>query len=186
MRTLIALLLTTPLLFSQEGKYETKLGTETLEMLGGVAYRHGDGRADQAMGTRLASGLNRWMSLYGEFGYSRLIAETIYQPVKAEAKGSIMDIGGGGELHLSGSRVQPFIQAGIGTVRVSAKVAVAYLKETESSYRFSSQLGGGVRIFATRNVGFSAEMKTFTINEGGRFERYALGIFYQHGPRPLW
>ena len=85
LRALMALL-ATPLLFGQEGKYQTKFGTETLEMLGGVAYRHGGGPADQAMGTRLTGGLNRWMSLYGEFGYSRLIAETTYQPVKIEAR----------------------------------------------------------------------------------------------------
>jgi opacity protein-like surface antigen len=62
-----------------------------------------------------------------------------------------MDIGGG-ELHLSGARVQPYILAGIGTVRLSAKVAIAYLKATETTYHFSSSLGGGVRVFATRNV----------------------------------
>jgi hypothetical protein len=184
MRALIALL-AAPLLFGQEGKYQTKLGTETIEALGGVIYRHGDGRADQAMGVRLLGGLNRWMSLYGEFGYTRVISETIYQPVKIEAQGSLMDIGGGGELHLSGARVQPYILAGIGTVRISGKVAVAFLKATESEYRFASSVGGGVRIFAMPNVGFSAEVKTVTINEGRRFERYALGVFYQRR-QPKW
>jgi len=72
MRALIALL-AVPWLFGQEGNYETetRLGTETVEALGGVFYRHGDGRADQAMGVRLLGGLNHRMSLYGEFGYTR-------------------------------------------------------------------------------------------------------------------
>jgi hypothetical protein len=178
MRSLIALL-AAPLLFGQDGRFTTTLGTEAVDLQGGVLYRHGDGHADQAVSTRLRGGLNRWMSLYGEFGYSRLIAETIYQPVKIEAKGSIMDIIGGGELHWSGARVQPYLMGGIGTGRISGKSAIGPYKATVSNYHFASNLGAGMRIFAVRNAGFSVEVKTITIQDTGRYERYALGIFYQ-------
>ena len=186
-------LLAAPALFAQG--YETKLGTETVEMLGGVIYRNGDGRADAAMGTRLLSGLNRWVSLYGEYSYTRLISEEFHADplqgicrcgVKEEVRDSIMDFGGGGELHLSGYRIQPYLVAGIGSVRISAKAAVGAFKATVSEYHFGSSFGGGVRLFATRNVGFSAEAKTVTIHDGGRlgrFERYALGVFYQQPAR---
>ncbi len=181
----LALLLAAPLLFGQDGKYETHLGTETLELLGGIAVRHGDGRADQAMGTRLSGGLNRWLSLYGEFGYSRIISEETHIRVKQELRGSLMDFGGGVELHLSGSRIQHYILGGIGSARISAKASIGSATATASEYHFASPIGGGVRIFASRNIGFSAEARTVWINgggglpSGGRFERYALGVFYQ-------
>lgn len=183
-QTLLVFLALLPLC-GQEGPYDTKLGTGTLELMGGVAYRNGDGRADQAFATRLSGSLNRFLALYGEYGYTRIISEETHTNVKSEARGSIMDYGGGVELHLSGYRVQPFVTAGIGQARISAKAAIGAFKATESEYHFASSFGGGLRFFFIPHIGISVEAKTVGINQGGslatngRFERYALGLFYQ-------
>jgi len=189
MRPIITLI-AVPIMFAQS--YETSLGTQTAEIMGGVVYRNVDGGVYNAVGTRILGGLNRWVSLYGEYSYSRLLSETFYADplqgvcrcsVEERYRGSIMDFEGGGKLHLSGHRLQPYLLGGVGSVRISAKAVIGAFKETASDYRFASSVGGGVHIFATRNFGFSAEAKTVAVHDSSRFERYTVGLFYQHPAR---
>src|SRR5262245_38932250 len=78
MKAPLIIILATPLLLAQEGNYQTKLGTGTLEFLGGAIRTSGNGHAYTAYATRLSAGLNRWVSAYGEFAYSRLISDYTY------------------------------------------------------------------------------------------------------------
>ena len=172
----LLVLLTIPVLCAQE----TRLGSETAEVLGGVIYKHGDGRAETAVGGRILGGINRYLSAYGEYAFSRVISETTYTPRENKVRASYMDFGGGGELHWSGHRLQPYALGGVGSVRISAKAIVGPAEATVSNYHFASSAGGGLRIFATRGVGFLVEAKSVHIPSiSGRFERYAVGMFYQ-------
>ena len=71
----LLILFAAPALFAQglttNPQYETKLGTETVEFQGGVMYRHGDHETEKMFGARVLGGLNRFLSGYGEYAYSR-------------------------------------------------------------------------------------------------------------------
>jgi opacity protein-like surface antigen len=190
----LLILLASSALFAQETlteqrPFQTKLGTEAVDFLGGILYGHGNGRAQTASGAKLRAGLNRFLSLYGDFGYTRILSEDRNFPTTAKVRGSLMDFGGGIEAHYSGFRVQPYGLVGAGSVRSSGKATVFGETATVSDYRFAYSLGGGVRIFATRHIGFSVEAKTMGLPSlDGRLDRYSLGIFYQQrrGKSEIW
>ncbi len=96
-----------------------------------------------------------------------------------------MQMGGGVQLHYSRYRVQPYVSAGIGSVRDSVKFTAPSTRVVDSSYQFAYDLGGGVRIFATKHFGFSAEARTVrgTGSTAQLFNQFSLSAFFQQ-PAP--
>jgi len=160
-------------------RFESKLGTETAEFLGGVQYQHGDGPTDPVYAGKIVGGLNRFLSYYGEYSYSRLYTDEVYPGPSIRVRGSLSDFGGGLEAHYGRHRVQPYVLAGIGSVRDSVKVSIGADKSVSSSYHFGYSLGAGARFFVVRNFGFLVEAKTVDAIDIRRFDRYALGVFYR-------
>src|SRR6185295_7093557 len=101
------LILLAPAMLLAQG-FETRLGTQTAEFLGGVQYQHGGGATNPAYAGKIVAGLSRFTSLYGEYSYSRLYSATSYIGPPIQARASLSDIGGGAEVHLSGGRIQPY------------------------------------------------------------------------------
>jgi hypothetical protein len=63
----------------------------------------------------------------------------------------------GGLYQWDGRRVRPFIAGSLGLTRMAPELA-----GLDTEYRFSLGLGGGVKLFASRHVGFRLEGRGFT------------------------
>src|SRR2546422_634585 len=94
--------------------FETRLGTEAGDFFGGVQYRHPHGNTDPVYGGKVRFGLCQFASLFGEYSYSRIYSQTTYISEKQQDRLSLMDMGGGIELHYSGPRLQPYLLVGLG------------------------------------------------------------------------
>jgi hypothetical protein len=175
MKKALLVALTLPALFAQD--YKTTLGTGTGEFIGGVQHVHSGG-TDPVIGGKLLAGLSRWLSLYGEYSYSRVRSQDFYTSNTIALRTSLMDMGGGVEVHWSGGRLQPYLLGGIGSARDSSTLSVGAAHLTRSAYHLTGSVGGGVRMFVTRRAGFLAEVKSVN-GDGFGFERYAFGVFYQ-------
>jgi hypothetical protein len=176
LRTVLILL--APALVAAQN-FETKLGTETAEFVGGIQHQHDSGPTDPVYAGKLLAGLSHCVSLYGEYSYSRLRSSTLYPGPTILARTSLSDIGGGVEFHKSGSRIQPYALAGVGTVRDSSKLDIGGDSRVSSVFHFAYSLGAGARLFVSRHFGFLAEVKTVDPMDAPRFERYGVGVFWQ-------
>ncbi len=185
-KTLLIFLTSAVTGFGQQ--FETRLLTETVEAGGGIQYFGSyHGGTNSEFQTKLLSGMNRYVSLFGEYSYSQVGAQTIYPGPVEGVRQSFMEMGGGVQVHYSGYRVQPYLLVGLASVRDSRKVFIGAAEAVGSNYQFAYDLGGGVRLFATKHFGFSAEAKTVrgTGGAGQLFNQFSLSAFFQQSA-PRW
>jgi hypothetical protein len=181
-KAFLVLLVGSALSFGQS--FETHLLTETVEAGGGISYSGSyHGGTNSEFQTKLLSGLNRYLSLFGEYSYSQTAAQTFYPGPVVGVRQSNMEMGGGVEVHYSGYRVQPYLLTGLASVRGSTKYFQGAAELVGSYYQFAYDLGGGVRIFATNHFGFSAEAKTVRGTGGMLFNQFSLNAFFQQAAR---
>jgi len=187
-RCLFALLLTSAL--SADEHFSNSLGTQGLDLLGGV--QHTSAGTDPVGGFRILGGLGRFVSGYVEYTYSRPVSRTfLSRGNNAEFNVSLMDYGGGLELHANRWRVSPYIYGGIGGVRTGASVHLLGRTRDSSVNNFAGSVGGGVRVYVNQYYGFMAEVKglrptdSLKPHDSRWIERYALGVFLRFPP-PIW
>jgi hypothetical protein len=175
LRYCLCLFLLASALHAQD-RYETRLGSQAVDILGGV--QHTNSGTDPVAGLKIRGGLARHLSGYGEFTYSWLRNDVFpFRGNNGQLRASLMDFNGGLELHASGWRLQPFAYAGIGAVRVGSSVEVLGQKAEDAVNKFAGSFGGGLRLHVNDYWGFSAEVKTMKPLDIDWIQRYAAGVF---------
>lgn len=163
--------------FGQE--FGTQRGTEVAEVLGGITYGHGNGRTYPTYTARIRGGFNRYLSGHFDYNYTRLVDE-VGPP---QARGSISFFMPGVQVHAGLGRVEPYLLAGFGSQRTT--IAAEYLGASArvDQNRFAQAIGGGVRLYPARHLGFSLEYRALHTNGLGWISQASVGVFAQFGGR---
>jgi hypothetical protein len=172
--------------------YNARLGTVDFGVGGGVFIdKNLAPAAHPAALTTTSVALHKYAAIYGEFGYTHLASGSgnLYG-YNVSANAYLLDYGAGGKFTIpTGTRIVPYGTFGFGrsNLRASASVSgVGSDSAGEAAWNFN--FGGGVNVFATRNVGINLDFRAYRPSKDGYgfwYERAAFGVFYQFNNKAI-
>jgi hypothetical protein len=167
-------------------QYDASFGTIDLSVGGGVFIdKDLVPAAHPAVLTTTTIALHKYVAAYGEFGYTHLASGSgdIYG-YNVSANAYLLDYGAGGKFTIpTGTRVVPYGTFGFGRSHLRGSASVSDYGSVSAGEAFwNLNLGGGVNVFATRNIGINFDFRAYRPSENGYsnwYERAAFGVFFQ-------
>jgi hypothetical protein len=169
-----------------KAKYNAHLGTVDLGVGGGVFIYPNLAPAGQpSVVTSASVAFNKYVAAYGEFAYSHLSGETgDALGVNFAAAGYLLDYGAGAHVTVpTGTRIVPYGTVGFGRSDLRGTVTAAGLGSVSGRLAaWNFNLGGGVKVFVTRNAGVDFDFRAYRPALDGYslwYGRTSLGVFFQ-------
>ncbi|HTQ54435.1 MAG TPA: hypothetical protein VMI94_08245 [Bryobacteraceae bacterium] len=170
---------------NSKDRYESKLGTVNLSIGGGVFIdKDMVPAAHPAVMTNTSIALHKYLAGYGEFGYTHLASGSgnVYG-YDVSANAYLLDYGAGAKFTIpTGTRVVPYGTFGFGRSHLGVSASAIGMDVGAGEAAWNVNFGGGVNVFATKNVGFNFDFRAYRPSKEGYstwYERAAFGVFFQ-------
>ena len=117
-----------------------------------------------ALATSLSVNLNKWIGIEGELTYGVGIHQDMWfkgLPLTNQKSPDMVGYNGNLVVHPAGSdrSVVPFVVGGVGGLTLLSDSSVTGLGVTQNETYFSTNVGGGVKWFATRHIGLKGDAR---------------------------
>src|ERR1022692_3977233 len=166
------------------GLYGFRLGSVAADGGGGFTYSSGLSGLHPNFGGGLSVGVNKYLGIFGQGGYSPLAQGTYCDGTGcAGASAHLTYVAGGVELIATNrSRVVPYARVGAGYGRGVVSFSGSSLNVDVSQGSPALDFGGGIRAYVTRHFGISAGAQVLHFvgsSGGGTVVMPTAGVFAQ-------
>ena len=166
------------------GLYGFRLGSVAADGGGGFTYSSGLSGLHPNFGGGLSVGVNKYLGIFGQGGYSPLAQGTYCDGAGcAGASAHLTYVAGGVELIATNrSRVVPYARVGAGYGRGVVSFSGSSLNVDVSQGSPALDFGGGIRAYVTRHFGISAGAQVLHFvgsSGGGTVVMPTAGVFAQ-------
>jgi hypothetical protein len=171
---------------AQTASHDARLGTVDMGVGSGVfIYTNLAPAGHPAFVTFARVALNKYLAAYGEFAYSHVAGEAgSALGVNFSGKGHLLDYGAGANVSVPiHAKIVPYGTVGFGRSDLRGIATAAGLGSVSGRVTaWNFNLGGGVKFFATRNVGLDFDFRAYRPTLDGYslwYGRASVGVFFR-------